>query len=491
MPRSVKIHPDHKPKVLSAIERNGFLTQGDLAAHLGIALSTLSNFVNSKPVYLSKFEEICEALGLDKREITKPVKHNVDNLSELSLPEDFFAYDSSWVGRESLVKELIDKIRSSCRLLLILGLTGMGKTTLAEKLAVELQDWFGGDWKKRFCRANFDYKDKATDFVSVAVLWLMEWGEKVAPEDKQPEKLLQKLVKHLRENQVLVLIDSLEKLLTGNQEDGWGDFADEWWEKFFLSLLSAESCQSRIIVTSLDLPVKLVDFRYKSFWHRQVLSGLSQSEQEALFDITGLDISEDSPDRDILLRIGKAYKGHPLVLRVIIGEIWESFDGNVQAYWNEVSSKIGDVENALAEAERGIMVGEKDEWELHKLTRQVREQVNKNRLRDVFNRLEKQVRDAYVLICAASVYRVPVQKEGWLMQLINLVKRLENKTCSKERQAKALDELCNRFLVEESVNYNNKRVFGQHNLVRSIALEGYKKLLKNLKYEVKSNDNEL
>jgi len=486
MPRSVKIHPDHKPKVLSAIERNGFLTQGDLAAHLGIALSTLSNFINSKPVYISKFEEICEALGLDKREITKPVKQNGDNFSEFSVPESFFAYDSSWVGRENLVKELSGKICSSSRLLLILGLTGIGKTALAEKLAVELQDWFGGDWKNRFCRANFDYKDKATDFASLAKQWLDEWGEKIPPEDNKPERLLQRLVKRLRENQVLVLIDSLEKLLTGNQEDGWGDFADEWWEKFFLSLLSAESCQSRIIVTSQDLPVKLVDYRYQNFCYRQILSGLSQSEQEALFDITGLDISQDSPDRDILLRIGKAYKGHPLVLRVIIGEIWESFDGKVQAYWHEVSSKIVDVETALAEAERGIIVGEKDEWELHKLTREVREQVNKNRLRDVFNRLEKQVRDAYVLICAASVYRVPVQQEGWLMLLTNFVKRLENQTCSKERQEKALDELCNRFLAEESVNHNNKRVFGQHNLVRSVALEHYKQLLEKVKNEPKS-----
>lgn len=486
MPRSVKIHPDRKPDVLSALERNGFLTQGDLAAHLGIALSTVSNFVNSKPVYISKFEEICEALGLDKREITKPIKQNGGNFSEFSLPEGFFAYDSSWVGRENLVKELSDKIRSSSRLLLILGLTGVGKTALAEKLAVELQDWFGGDWKNRFCRANFDYKDKATDFASVAKQWLDEWGEKIPPEDNNPERLLQRLVKRLRENRVLVLIDSLEKLLTGNEEDGWGDFADEWWKKFFLSLLSAESCQSRIIVTSQDLPVKLVDFRYRSFWHRQVLYGLSESEQEALFDITGLDISQESPDRDILLRIGKAYKGHPLVLRVIIGEIWESFYGKVQAYWNEVSSKIVDVENALAEAERGIIVGEKDEWELHKLTRQVREQVNKNRLRDVFNRLEKQMRDAYILICAVSVYRVPVQQEGWLMQLINLVKRLENQACSKERQERALNELCNRFLAEESVNHNNKRLFGQHNLVRSVALEHYKQLLEKVKNEPNS-----
>jgi len=487
MPRSVKIHPDRKQQVISAIERNGFLTQGDLAANLGIALSTVSNFINSKPVFISKFEEICEVLGIDKREILKPINSDSDTSPEDSTsPQGFYAYDNAWVGREKLVAELSHNLRGSCRLLLILGLTGIGKTALAERLAVELQNWFSGDWKNKLWRANFDYEDKATDFASVSARWLEEWGERLSAEDKKPEKLLQRLAKHLRENQVLVLIDSLEKLLTGNEDDGWGDFADEWWEKFFLSLLSAESCQSRLIITSQDLPVKLVDSRYKNFWHRKVLYGLEESEQEALFETTGLDVSKDSPDRPLLLRIGKAYKGHPLVLRVIIGEICESFDANVQAYWNDINSKIEEVENAIYEAEQGKVLGEKDEWKLHKLTFKVQREVNKQRLEVTFDRLKKQVKDAYILICASSVYRAPVQAEGWLMQLVNLVKRIENQQCSDERQERALKELCDRFLAEGSVNHNNKPVLGQHNLVRSVALANYQKLLTSLKNQSQS-----
>jgi hypothetical protein len=254
-------------------------------------------------------------------------------------------------------------------------------------------------------------------------------------------------------------------------------------------LLSAESCQSRLIVTSQDLPVKLVDSRYKNFWHREVLYGLNESEQVALFETTGLDVSNDSRNKLLLLRIGKVYKGHPLVLRVIIGEILsEPFNGKVRAYWNDVSSKIEEVEKALAEAEADArkVVGADDDWELHKVTRKVRLEVNQQRLQSVFNRLESQVRDAYVLICAASVYRVPVQQEGWLMQLTNLVKCLENQTCSEERKEKALEELCNRYLAEESVNHNNRRVLGQHNLVRSVALTHPKKLLQSLKSKAKS-----
>jgi AAA domain len=487
MPRSVKIHPDRKQQVLSAMERKGFHVQGELSTHLGIALSTLNNFINSKPVYISKFDEICEALGLDKREMTQSLNLNGDTLPEESTSlQGFFSYDDSWVGREPLVAELSEKLRGSCRLLLILGLTGIGKTALAEKMAVELQDWFGEDWKNKLRRANFDNEDKSTDFVSVAARWLEEWGERLSPEEKKPENLLYRLGKHLRENRILVLIDSLERLLTGNESDGWGDFADEWWQKFFLSLLSAESCQSRLIITSQDLPVTLLDSRYQNFCYRKILDGLTEPEQIALFEITGLDASEDSSDLPLLLRIGKVYKGHPLVLRVIIGEILsEPFNGDVQAYWNDdrenTSQKIEEVEKALEEAERGKTLGERDEWKLHLLTRNVREQVNKNRLQNSFKRLSQDVKDAYILICAASVYRAPEKEEYWLQHLVHWLKRLEQQECNQARQVRAIEELENRFLVEVSFNHNKKRVLGQHNLIRSVAIEHRNQLLQSLK----------
>lgn len=482
MSRSIKIHPEHKEDVMSALQRNGFLTQGDFAAHLGTALSTVSNFINSKRVSISTFEEICDALGLDKRKIIKPKLDGDTFLEQPAPPMNFFAYDSSWVGRDKLIAQLSQKLRNSCRLLLILGLTGIGKTALAERLVVELQDLIQGDWNNKLLRANFDYDEKSTDFASIAATWLESLGEKIPPAEKKPELLLNRLVRHLQDNRLLVLIDSMEKLLTENEDGSWGDFTDQYWEQFFLRLVSAESCQSRLIMTSQDLPVNLHNqaSRYNNFYQRHILYGLEEPEQEALFEIEGLDISQESEDRPILLRLGKAYKGHPLVLRVIIGEInGNPFDGNVQAYWNDVGSKIKEVEKNLAEAEKGKITG-KDEWELHKLTRKVRNEVNEERLKSVFNRLETQVPDAYILICAASVYRIPVQEEGWIMQLAALVKRIEKQACSQERQEQALEELLNRFLAEESVNHNNKRVLGQHNLVRSVALESHKGFIDKL-----------
>ncbi|MCC0179367.1 ATP-binding protein [Waterburya agarophytonicola K14] len=476
MARSLKVSPQYIAPIKQAVKRNGFPSQKALAIELGLSLSTVKSFLNGRPVDYLNFVEIAEKLGLDWQEISQinEVKQ------QATIPNNFFSYDSSWVGRDKLITELSQNLHNSYRFLLILGLTGIGKTALAERLVVGLQDLIQGDWDNKLLRVNFDNEDKITDFTSVAARWLESLGENISPAEKKPELILNRLVRRLQDNQFLVLIDSMERLLTEND--------DEYWENFFLALLSAESCQSKLIVTSQDLSV---DFhskasRYNNFYQRHILYGLNELEQEALFEIEGLDISQESEDRAILLRLGKAYKGHPLVLRVIIGEInSHPFNGNVQAYWNDVNKKIKEVEKDLTEAEAGKTEGY-DEWELHKLTREVRNEVNRKRLQATFQRLETQVPDAYILICAASVYRIPVKKEGWLMQLAALVRRVEKQVCSLERQEQALEELLNRFLVEESINHNNKRVLGQHNLVRSVALENYINLIQKLQAEKQS-----
>ncbi len=79
------------------------------------------------------------------------------------------------MGREDLIAELSRKVKESCRLLILVGLSGIGKTALAEKLAVELQEEFlQGDWSK-FHQENLE-NNEVGDFRSVAFRWLKKMG---------------------------------------------------------------------------------------------------------------------------------------------------------------------------------------------------------------------------------------------------------------------------------------------------------------------------
>ncbi|HBE16328.1 MAG TPA: molecular chaperone Tir [Cyanobacteria bacterium UBA11149] len=69
MPRSLFIRTQAITLVKSCLLRNGFPSQKLLAEELGIAQSTVSNFLNGKPVDYVNFVEICRVLGQEWRDI--------------------------------------------------------------------------------------------------------------------------------------------------------------------------------------------------------------------------------------------------------------------------------------------------------------------------------------------------------------------------------------------------------------------------------------
>jgi hypothetical protein len=232
MPRSISIHPDHKETARLALKRNGFLTQGDLNIHLEIALSTVSNFFNCKPISISKFEQICETLNLDKRQITQPLQSN----QRLFIPNIFNA--DTWGGRGLIVDELMAKLKGNTCLLWILGISGIGKTTLGECLASQA-------WE---INPSFQWiyleilEGQNPDFASVAAELLAKLGDRdlIPQERNNPEQLAKRLLQKLKSHPYWIQIDSLERLLNPEQPTR---FFDTYWVTFLRSCLTTK-CQT-------------------------------------------------------------------------------------------------------------------------------------------------------------------------------------------------------------------------------------------------------
>ncbi|NER40173.1 MAG: molecular chaperone Tir [Oscillatoria sp. SIO1A7] len=69
MPRSLKVRQDYISTVKSSLLRNGFPSQKILAEDLGISQSTVSNFLNGRPVDYINFQEICRVLAQEWRDV--------------------------------------------------------------------------------------------------------------------------------------------------------------------------------------------------------------------------------------------------------------------------------------------------------------------------------------------------------------------------------------------------------------------------------------
>jgi TIR domain len=144
--------------------------------------------------------------------------------------KDSFSFDDKWVGRQKCIKDLSYKItQKSCRLLILSGITGIGKSALGERIAMELSDWLRNDWSY-YQRENFEDSGQSSEFTNIASKWLEKWGEIVTPEDrKDSRQLLDRLAKKLCTQRYLIQIDSLENILEGNEDNGWSNFKDPLW----------------------------------------------------------------------------------------------------------------------------------------------------------------------------------------------------------------------------------------------------------------------
>jgi tetratricopeptide (TPR) repeat protein len=340
-------------------------------------------------------------------------------------------YDpDSWVGRQDLITFLTAKLQGSCRLLLINGLTGIGKTALAECLAVETVT---NKATIRYGNVSFDGM-KEIDFISVARRVLEERLHiPISPEEaKNPDALMRRLVQTLTSESYWLQLDSLEVLL---EDDGQGSsrFADERVLELFRQVLMANS-NSRFVLTSQEIPSDLeaLTSRYSNHCLIQPLSGLDKSEQLALFQKILALPELDGEAIAYLQQTGQAYEGHPLVLQVIAGEMKaEPFRGNVKRYWQAFQSG-------------------KSALQSRRLERQAF-----NRVRESLERLPIA---AQQMLCACSVFRRPVPVEFWLAMV--------------ENGEMAFDTLRDRYLVEwDSESNTSKLQVRQHNLVQRVANE--------------------
>ena len=384
----------------------------------------------------------------------------------LQLPNPAVYSADIWVERPMETAKLVAALQGERRVVIISGISGIGKTALAERAIAELLKQQAVEPAKthasthRWCRLNLDDGIVTGNFAESGVALLRAIGEEPTLDDrKEPRNLLRHLVKCLSESRLWVQIDSLEHLLVeGNREnrDRGSAFEDELWLAFFQQILARPECGSQLLVTTQEVPKALlaVGSRYPQFWYWQELVGLREEEQLALFarlGVLGEGVKKEMDKERVRLlqRIGQLYEGHPLVLRVIAEDIKgiAVAGGDMRRYWQRC----------------GL-----DRLETHQT-------VYFSRLRlqvEVRDRLEASLQGlpqvALQLLLRGAVYRRPVPEEFWLALLpeVRNAKKIDALNLLKLRGL-ALE------VWDENAWYgaDDALPVRQHNLIRQVACE--------------------
>jgi transcriptional regulator with XRE-family HTH domain len=141
MSRSLKVSPQYIQQVKSALKRNSFARQIDLAESLQLSKATVWNFLNGRPVDYLNFYEICQKLGLDLQEIadfdsqgSDKSSSIVDDDAPLAPQEQAESEVINYVERPPIESCCYDTILQPGSLLRIKAPKRMGKTWLIDKI---------------------------------------------------------------------------------------------------------------------------------------------------------------------------------------------------------------------------------------------------------------------------------------------------------------------------------------------------------------------
>jgi hypothetical protein len=361
-----------------------------------------------------------------------------------------------WVGRTELINELEYRLQQDCRVLSLVGITGIGKTSLAMRLTLEPSVALGFP---EFYTVSIDRA--SSNFLVVARQLL---GEQPALEEqlqKDPDSLVQAMVTKLLTHPCLLLLDMVEEILESDGEGGH-QFIEPIFAQFFEQIIKAEQMPSRIILTSQDQPPMIAEGRYLWRSHTERLKGLEESEALELFESWDVRIQSDV-DLENLKRMIHVYEGHPLALRVIAGEIrMPPYNGDVQAYWYDYGDEIITVERLKDAPEEK---SRQDKPRLDRYSIGLADLV-KVRIDRTFTRLYQTEPLACLMLCQAAVYRRAVERSAWLLMMSEY---------PHEAQASAFQSLQRRFLLEEEYT-KHKVLYRLHSLIRRVALDHLPKL---------------
>ncbi|MGP1387327.1 MAG: NB-ARC domain-containing protein [Thainema sp.] len=300
--------------------------------------ATLNRFWRQQPIRSETFISICKAVSVDWQTVAEPNVTSdpvspipLNTVSVAPVPIGTTGFQTDWadapeilnfVGRAEELQTLSQWLEDeTCRLILLLGTGGVGKTALAVHNARLSQPAFDGIiWQ------SLRNAPTAASVIHNCIATLAPQSVSQLP--PHLDSLINWLLKTLRQHRCLWILDNLESVLQPGSRTGAYRPGFEGYGQLLRSLSDAPH-QSQILVTSRELP-KGIGFRIgrESSVRSLNLAGLPATDIQLLLQAKGDFVGSTSDWQALTER----YAGNPLMLTMVVSMIRDCFDSSLAKF---------------------------------------------------------------------------------------------------------------------------------------------------------------
>jgi WD40 repeat protein len=257
----------------------------------------------------------------------------------------------SFYGRDEERAELKQWIiKENCKLVAVLGIGGIGKSTLAAKLVKQNVDEFDYIFWRELKNAP-----PVTSILKNCIQFISNQQRIDLPDDMDDQITV--LFQYLRDYRCLLILDNIETILQRGKSAGQYRGGYEGYGRLF-QLMGESHHKSCLLLTSREKLNEVAHLEGKESDVRSLqLSGLGVLEGREVLKNKGL-LGKDEAYKDLI----DLYSGNPLALKLVSEPIQELFKGDITRFLQEEKAVVGNVYalldhqfHRLSEREQEIM----------------------------------------------------------------------------------------------------------------------------------------